>query len=238
LLYTNSDGSRVAISNILPGQTAPEEVVTNAADPAATSDGRTIVFDSTNTGADAGIWKIDADGRHRFQLVAGDAGVPIVTPDDRRVVFLSLRSGVQSPWIVSIDGGTPTQVTNLFAGVTAVDVSADSKSLLFRTVSGQNRVFVACDLPSCANLRHLTSPPEFGLGRIRWTPDGRAFAYGDVAGTNLWVQPLDGGPPHQLTHFIDGRTIDDFAWARDGRRLAVARSTTTNDIVLFRGLKK
>ena len=237
VLYASSDGSRVAISSLLPGQAGSEEVVTDAANPAATSDGRTIVFDSTNTGADAGIWKVDADGRHRSQLVAGDAGVPIVTPDDRQVIFLSLRSGVQSPWIVSIEGGSATQVTNLFASVKTLDVSSDSESLIFQTVSGQNRVFVACDLPSCANLRHLTSPPEFGLGRIRWTTDGRAFTYRDVAGSNLWVQPLDGGQPHQLTHFNDGRTIDDFAWSRDGRRFAIARSTTTNDIVLFRGLK-
>jgi hypothetical protein len=31
--------------------------------------------------------------------------------------------------------------------------------------------------------------------------------------------------------------IDDFAWSRDSTRLAIARSTTTNDIVLFKGLK-
>jgi hypothetical protein len=50
------------------------------------------------------------------------------------------------------------------------------------------------------------------------------------------VQPLDGGAPRQLTHFAD-RTIADFAWSRDGTRLAVARATVTNDIVLFKGLR-
>ena len=58
------------------------------------------------------------------------------------------------------------------------------------------------------------------------------------ATTNLWIQPLDGKAPRQLTHFTDGRTIADFAWSRDGKRLAIARSTTTNDIVLFKGLRK
>ena len=81
--------------------------------------------------------------------------------------------------------------------------------------------------------------PNLG-GRVRWTPDGRAVAY-PAAGTqsvNLWVQPLNGQPPHQLTHFLDAREIIDFAWSRDGKRLAVARSTVTNDIVLIKGLKK
>jgi Tol biopolymer transport system component len=73
---------------------------------------------------------------------------------------------------------------------------------------------------------------------LRWMPDGRAIAYRDATQANLWVQPLDGKPPHQLTHFTDGRAIVDFAWSRDGKRLAVARSTTSNDIVLFKGLKR
>jgi hypothetical protein len=54
---------------------------------------------------------------------------------------------------------------------------------------------------------------------------------------NLWVQPVSGAPPHQLSHFADGRAILDFAWSRDGTRLAVARAKTTTDIVLFRGLR-
>ena len=76
-------------------------------------------------------------------------------------------------------------------------------------------------------------------GRVRWTPDGRAIAYVAV-GTpaNLWARPFDGQPPHQLTHFSDDRGIIDFAWSRDGKRLAISRATVTNDIVLFKGLRK
>jgi Tol biopolymer transport system component len=74
-------------------------------------------------------------------------------------------------------------------------------------------------------------------GRLRWTPDGRAIAYINSATTsNVWLQPVDGGAPRQLTQFTD-RTISDFAWSRD-MRLAVARATITNDIVLFKGLKR
>ena len=68
--------------------------------------------------------------------------------------------------------------------------------------------------------------------------DGRAISYVPVLGTNIWVQPLDGSKPRQLTHFTDERPIADYRWSRDGKRLAIARSSVTNDIVLFRGLKK
>jgi hypothetical protein len=40
------------------------------------------------------------------------------------------------------------------------------------------------------------------------------------------------------THFADNRIMNDFAWSRDGTRLAIARATVTNDIVLFKGLRR
>jgi hypothetical protein len=49
---------------------------------------------------------------------------------------------------------------------------------------------------------------------------------------------LDGKPPRQLTHFSDDRQLADAAWSRDGKRLAIARTTQTADIVLFKGLKR
>ena len=55
---------------------------------------------------------------------------------------------------------------------------------------------------------------------------------------NLFVESLDGKPARQLTHFTDERQIADAAWSRDGTRLAIARTTTTADIVLFKGLKR
>ena len=71
--------------------------------------------------------------------------------------------------------------------------------------------------------------------RIKWTPDSTGFLF--VTGTpqNLWVESLDGKPTRQLTHFTDDRQIADAAWSRDGKRLAIARTTTTTDIVLFKG---
>ena len=53
---------------------------------------------------------------------------------------------------------------------------------------------------------------------------------------NLIVQPVDGARPYPLTRFTD-RVIDDFAFSADGKRLAVSRSVTSNDIVLFKGFK-
>ena len=73
--------------------------------------------------------------------------------------------------------------------------------------------------------------------RIHWTPDGRTVAYAATRGgvSNLWSQPLDGGPPKQLTDFREG-LIFDFAWSRDGKQLALSRGVENGDVVLISGL--
>jgi hypothetical protein len=72
---------------------------------------------------------------------------------------------------------------------------------------------------------------------LRWAPDGRGLTYALSQGgsTNLWLQPIAGGPPHQLTHFPDD--VIAYAWSPDGNRLAVARSTTSSDVVVFRNFR-
>jgi Tol biopolymer transport system component len=83
-------------------------------------------------------------------------------------------------------------------------------------------------------VRRAGSPP---LAQ-QWTPDSQRLAYVDPR-SEIWVQPLDGSAPRRIARFAeDGSQILDFAWSSDGGRLAVARYATTNNIVLFRGLRR
>jgi hypothetical protein len=50
---------------------------------------------------------------------------------------------------------------------------------------------------------------------------------------NLWVQPLDGAAPHQLTHFKSDR-IAKFLFSKDGTKLAIERGHNESDAVLLR----
>jgi hypothetical protein len=116
------------------------------------------------------------------------------------------------------------------------DVSPDGKSVVFGASNTRGELGI-CDLPGCTSVRAFKTPEGGPISR--WTPDGKGIAYFDAGqGGNLWVQPLDGSPRRQLTHFSDNRTISDFAWSRNGARLAIARTTTVHDIVLFKGLRR
>lgn len=71
-----------------------------------------------------------------------------------------------------------------------------------------------------------------------WASDGQALIYSvtrnDVS--NIWSQPLDGGPPKQLTDF-KSETIQGFDWSRDDR-LLVSRGFTARELVLMQDLNR
>ena len=224
----------------VPGAGTPVEVASNAGGAVATSDGKTIVF--MKCGADASIWKVDADGRQPVELVSGGL-VPVISRDDRHVIYFSAGSGVQSGdapslRMVPIEGGQPTEIVRRTPLPEASMSHRPEGRLMFVSSETQNQfAFVVCDLPMPARTAGSGLTPELRNAPTRWMPDGRSIAYVDTSGSNIWSQPLDGGPPRQITHFTD-RMIASFAWSHDGKRLAIVRTTTTNDIVLFKGLRK
>jgi Tol biopolymer transport system component len=69
----------------------------------------------------------------------------------------------------------------------------------------------------------------------RWTPDGQALVFRDSMSyvSNLWKQPLAGGPPSRLTDFTT-ETIFNYAFSRDGQRLILSRGRTSINVVLIR----
>lgn len=50
--------------------------------------------------------------------------------------------------------------------------------------------------------------------------------------SNLWAQPVDGGPARQLTTFTSEH-IFWFDYSRDGKQLALSRGTATSDVILI-----
>jgi dipeptidyl aminopeptidase/acylaminoacyl peptidase len=72
--------------------------------------------------------------------------------------------------------------------------------------------------------RALTQTPDASEWRPSFSPDGRYIAFlsdrgGEDATTQLWLMPAASGEAEKLTDFPGG--VSDYAWAPDGRRLAV-----------------
>ena len=213
------------------GERAPSRIVDNAAAAAVTADGRTIVF--RRSGDKAGLYRVNADGSGLALLVDGDANYGVILPDDRTVLFLSKRNGgLQTLWSVPIGGGPAREVMHRFVSNGSVRAAPDGRRLLFGAGVVDGRLaYITCELPDCTNPRDL--PVPYG----RWTPDGRGLGYVDRADPkNIWVQPIAGGAPHQLTNFTE-KDILDFAWSPDGSRLAITRGMQLSDMVLIKGFR-
>jgi Tol biopolymer transport system component len=68
----------------------------------------------------------------------------------------------------------------------------------------------------------------------KFTPDGKAIAFllTRNRATNIWEQPLTGGPPVQLTQFPSDDMFA-FGWSHDGKHLAFSRGRRKTDVVMM-----
>ena len=209
-------------------------VVPGGRNPSISADGRTLVF-SKVVDEKQGIFRADLAGRHVTLVRSGAAAHPRIMPDGSMVVFVSSETGLQSPWIVDTSGTNAHQLLQVRSNPIAA-VSPDSRVVAFFSAvseaTGLNDVLVA-PIRGGGPVRHVEME---NIDRLEWSPDGLGLAYVDSSGTNVWVQPIAGGMPRQLTHFTDRRIVS-FAWSHDGQRLALSRATTTSDIVILKGVK-
>src|SRR5262249_46237747 len=94
-------------------------------DPDLSPNGKQVVFTRTTTALDSGrrnadIWTVPADGSEApKELIGGEKTEtsPRLTPDGKRIAFISNRDGVPQVYISGNDGRGIKQVTKLSGGV-------------------------------------------------------------------------------------------------------------------------
>jgi WD40 repeat protein len=207
-----------------------EMIAAAAGAPQVTSDGAIVFFDY-----DRGVlFKADANGRNTVQLNGFNPSMR-VTPDGQQITSIDAVTGTLAVRIRPIDNTGEARVITAegVRGGSAL-VSPDGRKVAYTSFDDQKRpATTVCDVDAC------TAKQTFPITALEWAPDGRGLAYLDArASADVWIQPIDGAPASQLTHFPeDGQQIWAVAWSADGQRIAVARASVKNDIVLFRGLK-
>ena len=85
----------------------------------------------------------------------------------------------------------------------------------------------------------IPAPAHFVLrSGLAWSPDSRAIIVtSDQRGVgNLWLQPIDGSTPKQITNFTSD-LISNFAVSSDGKRLAISRGNSSLDVVLIKDFR-
>jgi Tol biopolymer transport system component/DNA-binding winged helix-turn-helix (wHTH) protein len=206
--------------------------------PSVSADGRRVVFVSNRAGGAFNIWRMDADGSNPVRLTSGRGeNFPHVTADGRWVVYAGVGGG-QEPavWKVPIDGGEPVRLTSQPASWPFP--SPDGKSFVCTYGEGRFSVNRLAVIPiEGGEPTHVYEvAPTFRFSTV-WLPDNRGVAYLDArtGTTNVWMQPLAGGKPAQLTNFTSDN-VASFDWSRDNR-LVATRSVETTSVVLIKDFR-
>ena len=197
------------------------------------------------------IWRASADGAAPQQMTFGgyDSN-SVCSPDGKRMYYID-HMGLSTLKQVPIEGGKAepvpgTAVPNQF-GLEAISFfSADGKSLAYVVDIADPVTHDAKSKLAIASLEGISQPrvidldPRFVGGgvlipTVQLVPTTNLLAYkiSENGTENLWLQPLDGSPGHQLTHFTSEK-ITDFHWSPDGKMLAIVREHDVADVVLLR----
>jgi len=197
-------------------------------------DGRTLAYSSNRDGS-LKIYLMDREGGVPRRLTTADEEefFPDFSPDGQWVVYNVFTVKQSQLRRTSLSDGRSVDLLGSLAymphyspdGLSIACLALDTLTYEY------NMAIISAD-----DGRLLRTLPggECEYGRIRWTPAGDALVYGhrrDDA-DNLWLQPLDGGEPRQLTRFTSG-SIAGFAISTDGDSLAVAMMEEVGDVVMF-----
>jgi Tol biopolymer transport system component len=205
--------------------------------PRVSKDGRWMVFASNRNGS-VHVWRMAIDGGDVQQLTYRLGNVPDISPDGSWFAYTDFsKGGRPTLWRKSIQTDDAAQVAR-DALISAISPDGKTIALLLNlptsyVLDEMKLNLIRADDGAPIKVISLSAHYPTGLC-IRWTPDGRALLFiQDQRGiSNIWKQPLEGGPATPFTHFKAG-TIFYFDVARDGR-FALARGTVSSDAVLIR----
>jgi len=212
----------------------------------ACGNGDIVVFQRLSEGGGMDLWRLNSASGESKQVTYGQsASNSSCTPDGQWIVYWDpLNSSINK---ISSKGESPVELAR--GNLSDPVVSPDGNLLAYARREGQGAgaktSFVVQDLDGSRIRHQIAAPPgrlDINSGiQLSWTPDQRAltFLLTIANATHLFMQPLAGGPPVQLTHFdSEPALVAHYAWSRDGGKIALTRGRyNARDIVMFSGFR-
>jgi Tol biopolymer transport system component/DNA-binding winged helix-turn-helix (wHTH) protein len=230
------DGARIIFSyatsdtggdlwQITPDHTESEKMPFghDAASPIVSSSGNRLAY--VQGQVNVNIWRVDLDGAkaHAHVLVTStrEQYGPVISPDGRRIVFMSNRSGSDEIWVCDSDGGNAQQLTSLGDGGTP-RWSPDGRQIVFDSrVGGEANVYV---IDANGGVPRKLETGTRMNSMPSWSHDGKwiYFASGLThSSLTVWRVAATGGRAIQLTKTASSMSIE----SPDGQYVYFVRFT-------------
>ena len=208
IVYASNQGDETRLWRI-PASGGGAEVVAEAGvlswHPSISRAGNHLVYQHQQTLGTSSIWQLDVthpEARGARKLVVSSTGRnegPQISPNGKKLAFMSDRSGSMEIWISDADGSYPLNLTAL-GGCGSPRWSPDSQSIAFDSVhSGRAAIYVAG--MNGGKPRALVEDDAENTVP-GWSHDGQSIYFASTRSgqDEVWKIPADGGQAVQLTH--------------------------------------
>jgi Tol biopolymer transport system component/DNA-binding winged helix-turn-helix (wHTH) protein len=187
--------------------------------PSISREGNRLVYSEQSFEAD--IWRIDLSssgtkGTSATPLIfsSRQEDIPYFSPDGKKIVFDSTRSGSLEIWTCDSDGRNPLRLTSIGNPHTTGTSrwAPDGKLIAFdSTVNGFADIFVIS--PQGGSPRRRTMEPSADFVPS-WSRDSRWIYFcsdrGRQGNWQIWKMPAEGGPASQVTHNGGFEALESF----------------------------
>jgi dipeptidyl aminopeptidase/acylaminoacyl peptidase len=165
-------------------------------------------------------------------------GRPTWSPDGKSIAFISNMSGRNNLWVVSSEGGFPTQLTVSDQRQTAPTWSPDGKWIAYESdYDGDEQWDIFLVSPKTGKVVNVTQTREIAETNPTWSPDGRYLAYEVKPKTSAAVE-IDiydivmREVKHLTTNTPEDKRNSNPIWSKDGKYIVYtqeqAKGTDSN----------
>jgi Tol biopolymer transport system component len=207
--------------------------------PAFSPDGSRIAFvwGGEDGNSDIYVRPITGGELQRITTDVAEDVSPVWSPDGTRIAFLRTKNNETAVFIAPLPNGVHAKITDVFpARIEAVgrhlDWSPDGRYLALADKNSVQEPFgIYLVRMADGQKQRLTFPPAESIGDFSpaFSPDGKwiSFLRAPSSGiTELYIAPLAGGEPRQLTH--DQREALAQCWTPDSHSIVFASSRVGN----------
>ncbi len=210
--------------------------------PSLTKDRRYVIYADAKEHS-SGIWRYDTATGAVTQLVSNYAIAPSFSADNRFVIYSTNGSARKlSLHKIPLEGGDETEITNALSARAAASPDGRWLACYYSGEETGNSWRIAILSAETGAVRRVIAPPDTfnqltPVERpLAWSPDNRSLYYVNDKNnvSNIFRIAVETEtPPAQITHFTSGR-IFDFSLSPDGRRAALARGSSTSDVLIYK----